>query len=193
MSQVLGLLTALICIISFIPYAKDTLQGKTKPERASWFIWTALGCIAFFSQLAKGATESLWLPGIQTFGDLIVFLLAIKFGVGGFTKRDITALCIAGCGLLLWYLTKEAAIALYIVIGIDAVGSVLTIIKSYEDPWSETLISWVLFSLSGLIAAITVGQWDVILLSYPVYIFLTNLAVIVAIYFGKMKQTERKK
>lgn len=187
MSQLLGFATGIIITVSFLPYVRDTLMGKTKPERASWFIWTVLGGIAFFSQAAKGASTSLLLPGIQTFFELIIFLLAIKFGVGGFTRRDIIALCVAGLGLLLWYFTKEAAIALFIVIGIDAIGTVLTVIKSYEDPWSETLISWVLFSLSGFVTMFTVGSLNIILLSYPFYIFIANVAVITAIYFGKRR------
>jgi hypothetical protein len=168
------------------------LWGNTRPERASWFIWTTLGFIAFFSQAAKGASHSLWLPGIQTFFNVVIFLFGIKYGSGGFTRRDITALCVAGLGLLLWYFTQEAAIALFIVIGIDAVGSYLTIIKSYEHPYSETVISWILFGLSGLITLFTVGKWDIILLAYPLYIFVTNVAVVVAIYAGRFLSAGRR-
>ncbi|KKT58129.1 MAG: hypothetical protein UW52_C0064G0012 [Candidatus Gottesmanbacteria bacterium GW2011_GWA1_44_24b] len=67
MLQTFGLLSAVIFPISYFPYVRDTLRGKTKPERASWFIWATLGAIAFFSQLAKGATDSLWLSGLGTF------------------------------------------------------------------------------------------------------------------------------
>lgn len=188
MTQIFGLLAGVVAIISFLPYIVDIFRGKTKPERASWFIWAVLGGIAFFSQFAKGATDSLWLPGVQTFGVALIFLLAMKFGTGGFAKRDKIALLCAALGLVLWYITSEAAIALFIVIAVDAAASVLTIIKSYEDPESETIISWVLFSVSGILAAFAVGSWNLVLLSYPFYIFLTNAVVVTTIYLGKNKK-----
>src|SRR3989304_2731778 len=75
--------------------------------KGSWFIWTMLGFIAFFSQLAKGATNSLWLTVGQTTSVLIIFLLSLKYGYGGLGKRDLRALIGAGIGLVLWYLTRE--------------------------------------------------------------------------------------
>jgi len=185
MLQTFGLLSAVIFPISYFPYVRDTLRGKTKPERASWFIWATLGAIAFFSQLAKGATDSLWLSGLGTFYSILIFLLSVRYGVGGFTKRDIVALCVAGIGLLLWSITKEAAIALFLVIIVDSAGAILTIIKSYEKPESETLITWVLDGTAGLLSALSVGSLNIILLAYPLYICLANFATVAAILVGE--------
>ncbi len=134
MLQFFGYTSAVLSIVMVIPYIKDVLALTTKPERASWFIWTVLGIIAFASQLAKGATESLWLTGGQTVAVLIVFLLALKYGAGGLGGRDIKALMAVGIGLILWYFTKEAAYALFIVIAIDGIGTLLTVVKAYQDP-----------------------------------------------------------
>ncbi len=182
-----GYIAGILSAISYVPYVRDIFKGITRPERASWLIWSVLGSIAFFSQLAKGATDSLWLTGVQTFGVLLVFLLSIKFGIGGLTKRDVIALIAAGAGIILWYLTKEAAVALFITIAIDAVGGVLTVIKSYEDPSSETISTWLLSGSAGIFAAIAVGKPDVVLLAYPLYILLINFSVVFAIHLGKRK------
>lgn len=53
MSQFLGLVSGLVSIICYLPYIRDILKKTTKPERASWLIWTALGSIAFFLNLLK--------------------------------------------------------------------------------------------------------------------------------------------
>ena len=188
-----GVTAALISILSFIPYIRDIVRGKTHPERASWFIWTALGSIAFFSQMAKGATDSLWMTGAQTLGVVVIFLLALRFGTGGLTKRDVVALVFAGIGLLLWYFTNEAAIALFLVIIIDGIGSLLTAIKSYEKPESETLISWVLFGISGLFGMVSVGSFDLILLAYPFYIVVANIVIVLVIYRGKRRLSAAQK
>lgn len=182
-----GYLSGIAILLSFVPYIKDMFHGKTKPERISWLIWSILGSIAFFSQLAKGASYSLVMTGAQAIGDLFIFILAIKYGLGGFLKRDIIALVGAGVGLFLWYITKEAAIALFIVIFIDAIGAVLTVIKSYENPATETISSWVLTGIGGLLSCIAVGSFDFILLVFPFYILLASLAILTAIKLGFLR------
>jgi hypothetical protein len=182
-----GYMSGILSALSYVPYVRDILKIKTKPERASWLIWTTLGSIAFFSQLAKGATDSLWLVGIQTLGVLIVFILSIKYGVGGLTKLDVFSLVMAGVGLILWYITQEPATALLIVIIIDFIGGALTVRKSYYDPESETLITWLLSGIAGIFAMFAVGSLNFILLAYPVYIFLINFAVVGAILVGRRR------
>ncbi|HEX7042827.1 MAG TPA: hypothetical protein VF189_06250 [Patescibacteria group bacterium] len=191
MLEILGIASGLISVSAYIPYIIDVIKKTTQPERASWLIWFVLTAIAFFSQLAKGASNSLWLPGIETCGLGIVLILSLKYGVGGLVKKDLLALAAAGIGLILWYFTKEPAVALYIIIGIDSIGTVLTVQKAYEDPESETFITWVLVAVAGILSMIAVGKIDIILLSYPFYIFLANAAVAFAMMIGK-KPKKRK-
>jgi hypothetical protein len=193
MLKTFGIVSGLLAIVAVIPYIRDIIKKTTRPERASWLIWTVLGGIAFFSQLAKGATNSLWMTGLSTLCVLVVFLLSLKHGEGGLVKRDIAALLFAFLGLVLWYFTKDATVALLIVIAVDLSGSVLTIIKSYKDPESETMSTWVLASISGLFGTLSVGSFNWVLLMYPLYILLANSAVTVAILLGKRNKHGRRK
>lgn len=192
MLEALGFLSGVLGLVYCFPYIRDILKGKTKPERASWLIWTVLGSISFFSQLAKGATNSLWMTGADTLGVAIIYLLAIRYGEGGLAPRDIKALLVAAFGLVVWYFTKEPAFALLIVILVDGAGAILTLLKAYEDPESETMSAWFISGLSGFVAALAVGSFDWILLSYPIYIWLANWLVIVAMILGKRKINKSK-
>ena len=183
-TQLAGYLSGLVILASFFPYTRDIFLGKTKPERASWFIWSILNLIIFSALLSKQANYSLVLPGSQALGDLFIFFLAIKYGVGGFLKRDIIALIGAGIGLLLWYITKEPLIAVFIAIFIDGTGYFLTIAKTYENPDTETVSSWVLNFLGGLFACFAVGSLNASYLIFPVYICIGSLAILVAIQLG---------
>jgi len=183
--QFFGYLSAIVNIVALIPYIRDILKGKTKPERASWFIWTILGIIAFLSQLAKGATNSLWLVGASVFGAFVIAVLSLRYGTGGFTKRDKISLSIAGLGILLWFFTKEASLALYITILVNSVGSYLTTIKAFTHPNSETLSTWILATFSGIFSALSVGKLSFILLIYPLYVVIANFLVVIAILLGK--------
>ncbi len=187
MLAIFGYISALLSILMVVPYIRDIFLLKTKPERASWFIWTVLGFIAFFSQLAKGATDSLWLTAGQTLAVLIIVILSIKYGAGGFTKRDIRALIAAGIGLILWYITNEAAWALFFVIAIDSIGTLLTAVKAYEDPESETFSTWIMSGTSGIFGALAVGVLNPVLLAYPLYLVVANYLIVVMILLGKRK------
>jgi len=187
MLQIFGYFSAILSIIMIIPYIRDILLLKTKPERGSWIIWTILGFISFISQMAKGATDSLWMTAGQTIAVLIISLLSIKYGYGGFGKRDIKALFGAGVGLVLWYLTREAAIALIIIILVDGIGTLLTALKSYKDPESETLVTWILSGTSGIFGMLAVGNINLILLAYPLYIMMANYLIVGAIVLGKRR------
>lgn len=37
-----------------LTYIKSTLEGKTRPNRVSWFMWTLAPYIAFAAQLHEG-------------------------------------------------------------------------------------------------------------------------------------------
>ncbi len=188
MLNLVGILAGFLALIQFVPYIRDILRRKTKPERASWVIWTALSGVIFASQAAKGGGASLWMSAAQGLGNLIILILAFKFGAGGFSRRDHTALALATIGLILWGVTKEPTVALVIAIAVDAIGATLTIIKAYHDPESETMSTWILSDLSGLFSALAVGEASFALLAYPIYVSIANTGVIGGMIIGKWRQ-----
>jgi hypothetical protein len=187
MLEFLGIAAGLLAAASYIPYAYDIVAKKVRPERASWIIWLVLALIAFTTQLAEGASASLWFTGLDSLGVIIILVLSAKYGTGGLSRRDYAALVAAAIGLVLWYLTRHAAIALGITLIIDAIGTSLTVVKTFEDPSSETYPMWTIVTIAGLMATVSVGQLNPVLLAYPVYILLANFAVVVAIFLGRRK------
>lgn len=182
----IGYLSGVIGLLAVVPYLRGIFKKETKPERASWLIWTIVDVIAFFSQLAKGASNSLFMTGAYALGDISIFLLAFKYGYGSkLLKRDVIALFGVGISLVFWYLTKEAATAIFIIIMTDAIAGILTVIKSYESPTTENMTKWILTVIASLLASIAVGSLNVILIAFPLYIFLESVAIIVAIELGR--------
>lgn len=190
-AQIFGYLSGIAILLSFVPYTKDIFLNKTKPERASWFIWAVLGLISFSTLLAKGAKYSLLLPAGQALGDIFIFILAIKYGIGGFKKRDIIALIAAGIGLILWFLTKEPLTALFIAVFIDGTGAFLTTIKSYEQPETETISAWWLTFLGGLFSCFSVKNFNITLLIFPIYICIASGSILLAIKLGSQKKLKK--
>jgi len=170
MESFFGALAVLLALAQCVPYIYDILRGRTKPQRAAWLIWFALGGVLVFSQMAKGGHASVWVSLMHMAANLTVFLLALKYGYGRFTKLDWGSLALAGFGMVLWWYTKEPATALLIAILVDSIGVALVVKKAYREPHSETLVSWVLGVGVGLSATLAVGSFNPILLAYPVYV-----------------------
>jgi hypothetical protein len=187
MLETFGYISGILMMFSVIPYAKSILKGETKPHRITWLIWTVLVLIAFFSQLAKGASWSLLLTAGDAVAILVTFILSIKYGVGGFQKWDILSLIGALFSLFLWYITSEPAFALFLIIIIDIIGANLTIIKTWKNPETENWVGWAICGAGGLFGVFAVGSFNLVLLSYPMYICIINSIVAIIILIRKKR------
>ncbi len=159
----------------------------------TWFIWCVLLSIAFFAQLSKGGTWSLITTAVDLLGVVIIFILSIKYGVGGATKLDKLVLAGAGVGLVLWYFTSEPLFALLITIFIDFIAGLLTIIKTYKQPETETFIAYMICGTGGLLGALAVGKYNFSLLIFPVWICLFNYAIGMTVIFGRRNVLRKQK
>ncbi|MEL6807028.1 MAG: hypothetical protein AAFO97_04535 [Pseudomonadota bacterium] len=186
--RTLGLASALLSVYAFAPYIRDTLSGRTQPQRASWLIWSVLGCIALMSQIAEGATSSLWFPVFQVGGTIAVFLITIRRGTGALLRQgDMPILGAAALGLILWSLTDNSLYALTVTIGISLLGGMATVKKAYLFPNSETLSTWVWSLCASCLAMLAVGKLDWVLLAYPMYLFTLYAAILIGIAMGRAR------
>ena len=186
--RTLGLASALLSVYAFAPYIRDTLSGRTRPQRASWLIWSVLGCIALMSQIAEGATSSLWFPVFQVGGTIAVFLTTMRRGTGPLLRQgDMPILGAAALGLILWSLTDNSLYALTITIGISLLGGMATVKKAYLFPNSETHSTWVWSLCASCLAMLAVGRLDWVLLAYPMYLFTLYAAILIGIGMGRAR------
>jgi hypothetical protein len=185
---IVGLSGALVALLDPIPYVRDILRGRTRPYRATWLIWSALGVLTFCSQVADGGTWSVAAVGVQAAATMFVFALSIRRGEGGVRPTDAALLLLAAGGAGLWVLWSEPVVATLFVIAADAVGVAMMLPKARHDPWSETRSSYVLASASGVLSTIAVGTLDASLMLYPAYTACANGVTALVITAGR-KQT----
>jgi hypothetical protein len=187
MQEIFAVVSAVLIFVASPPYIIDTIKGKTKPERVTWFIFSILGIIAFISQLLLGASWSLVFSGLDTVCSILIFSLSIKFGVGGHTKLDIAAIFIATIGVLIAVLAKEPIISLLGVILADLSGVILTIKKTFLNPKSETSITWILVGTASLFGILSVNKISFGILLYPVYLLIANYSIPLVQLIGKLR------
>ncbi|NRB34851.1 MAG: hypothetical protein HRU31_08895 [Rhodobacteraceae bacterium] len=87
------------------------LAGRTRPERASWLIWSVLGSIFLLCLLEEGGEAPVLFACIRVGGAVSIFAPSIFCGLG--------------C-----YLSRRDAMVL---------GVALTVVKAYRMPETETL------------------------------------------------------
>ena len=173
----LGVLAAVVGVADTLPYIRDTLRGATRPHRGTWLIWGVLGIVVCVSQRADGASWSLVMAGSQAVLTVLVFLLALRRGEGGVSRVDALMIAIAAGGVSGWILSDEPIVATLCVVAADSIGVALMLPKTYRDPDSETLITFALASVAGVLAAGAVAALDPALLLYPAYYCLANAAI----------------
>jgi hypothetical protein len=170
----LGVLAGLLGVFDTFPYIRDTLRGATRPHRGTWLIWSVLGIVVCLSQRADGASWSLVMAAVQALATALTFVLAIRRGEGGVSRVDALMIAVAAGGVSGWILADEPLVATACVVGADLIGVALMVPKTCRDPDSETLITFALASVAGMLAAAAVGAPDASLLLYPAYYCLAN-------------------
>lgn len=173
----LGLLSGLVFLIADIPYIRDIFRGKTKPHRVSWFLYFVINAVNVANQAASGATNSLWLPIVSTVITFGIFILSIKRGMGGYTKLDLLCFVGALAGLFLWFVFKTPLASTIVNVIAITLAVVPTIKKSFTHPETETAITYLIASTSGLLAALSVGSLNFRLLLLPAHDFVIQIVI----------------
>jgi hypothetical protein len=135
----LGFAATGLAIISYIPYIREMLNGKTKPHAFSWLIWTIITYIAGTAQLTGGGG---WGSMVAfTTGTISAWIAYYSFRHRAITitKSDWVSLIIALGAIPLWLITKQPLFSVIIISIIDLVAFWITIRKTYNLPYSENL------------------------------------------------------
>lgn len=188
----LGIAAGVINTIGLLPYLRDIFRHKTKPERATWWIWLVLNFIALSAQWAAGATWSLGLTVGQIVAVGFIAILSITHGFGTFRAKHYISLLIAAAGIGLWKLTNDPLVALVVVVAIDFMAFWLTIVKTWHAPRTETLSAWVFATVAGACGVVAVGDYgDVTKMIYPFYILIGNSFLVWVIVYRRKSHVHK--
>lgn len=164
---------AFISFFGALSYLKDTLKGKAKPNKVSWFVWTLAPFIAFWATVQQGVGIQSLLTFMVGFNPLLIFLASFvnKKAYWKVTKLDLTCGTLAIAGLILWQITNIANLAIFFSIFADGIAAIPTIIKSYNEPETENPNVFLGSGIAALITLFTIKMWDFEQYAFPAYIF----------------------
>jgi hypothetical protein len=175
-----GSLGAALSLVGSYLYLRGIRRGGTLPHRGSWIVWTVIAVVAAASDGAAGGRWSLLVLGVQALGTLVVTAWALRYGVGWLTPTNLGMLALAALGVLGWTTLADPTAAAACAAAADAAGLVAMMPKTWADPFSETVSTYALAGVTGLLGALAVHAWSAALL-FPVYFCLGNAATALVI------------
>ncbi len=178
----IGQAAGAVSFVAYVLYYISIIQGRSRPNRATWIILTVVGVLIAASYYASGARNTMWVALAYTIGPFIAALLAFKYGEGGTTRFDI--FCLAGCAfsVVLWALSENPLYTLIINIVIDFLGILPTLKKSFFDPLSEDALAWSVTTVSNALNIFAIEAWVFSIAVYPVYMLAVNGLVTLFIF-----------
>ena len=178
-----GVVSSLYILIGAIPYIKDIFKKQVHPHVLSWLGWgliTGLGAAAMF---ADGSTWMAVIVFANTVACLsIVFFSVIrKIGVWETSHFDWFFFFMGILGLVLWQTVHLPVLALICAMVADFAFGLPTIIKTYNDPETETPFVWVAATLSGFFSLFAIQTIAFHEIAYPVFLLMFDSTVLLLV------------
>jgi len=174
---------AMLPVVGGVHYALDTLKGITRPNRASWLLWSIAPAIAFVAELAQHTPiEIAALTLAFSFASFMVVLasFANPQAYWKITRFDIACGLLALIALCLWAITGQGNIAIICAIIIDFLASLPTIGKLYHHSESERGIVYVACIAGALITLGTIKTWTFASYGVPLYYLVIDSVLLAA-------------
>ena len=186
------LITGFLAGISSLLYIISILRGKNKPQRITRFVVFGTILLGTFALYANHDWPTFWLNVVYCVSNLLIFLLSIKYGMGGWAKTDIACLVISGIGILIWQITSEPLLALFASIFANIIGNIPALLKTYKFPKTETWIYYFLGIFANGIILFAQKSFSFGKYVFPIYIVLLNTTFLFLILRGVILKTIKK-
>jgi hypothetical protein len=183
---ILGIIAGVIAFLAYVIYIISIFRRKSKPNRATWWIWSFMGLVLAISYHSSGASNTIWVPYVEFLGPFIIALLSIKYGEGSLkNKTDLWCLLGAIFSVILWIIFDNPVIALVTNLAIDSFAIIPTIKKSYLRPEGEDFWAWFGTGIADSLNLFAVERFSFAILLYPIYMLVSDLIIIFILLFKK--------
>jgi hypothetical protein len=180
-------LSAAIFLAAYFPYFRDIFKKRTTPHAYTWLIWAITqGTAVLGLWYGKGGIGTLGLAVSEIFV-IIIFFLSLKYGTRNITVGDTIAFVAALLAIVVWWQLDQPLFAILMVSAIDALAYIPSYRKTWEEPWSETLISWALFLTGDIFAIAALTEYNTLTVAYLTTLILCNIIFVILCLFRRNK------
>ena len=165
-------------------YLRDTLRGTTQPNRVTWCLWAVAPLLAAAAEFHAGVGLRTLTTFTIGFMPLLVFVASFHNPAAVWKIRRIDYVCGAFslAGTVAWLVTENGVIAIAAAIVADFLAGVPTVMKSWTNPDSETVTTYVGAAINSGILLLTIVHWTFDVAAFPAFIFV--FASVQAVFVG---------
>lgn len=180
-----AILAAVITVAGNVAYARDTVRGRTQPNRVTWGLWSLAPMIAFAAELVQHAGLNALLTFAVGFGPLLV--VAASFldpkAYARLTTLDIACGVLSLGALIGWALTRRGDVAIALSLISDGLGAVPTLRKAYREPATESASAFVADVIGAALTLLTIpaARFGFATAAFPAYILMMAFTLSVLI------------
>lgn len=175
MASFFGVLALVLSFGVTIPYAADLVKGRAKLARSTRVLFLLLMLVVLVVQSREFTGWVLFLTVGEVLSQALLFILAIRYGVGGLSRSDIICYIAFAMSLSAYLMTKDAALALTLLIVTDAIAFTPTVVKIWRDPSSDTWMYFVVGGVGAAGAALLARDTNTYMeIAFPVYILVAD-------------------
>jgi hypothetical protein len=154
-------------------YVWDTLRGTTQPNRVTWLLWAFAPLLAFAVEIRSGIGLRALTTFIIGFMPLLVFVASFHNSAAVWKIRRLDYVCgaMSLAGTAAWLATRNGVVAIVAAIAADFLAGIPTMVKSWSNPKSETVTSYIGAVLNSGILLLTIHRWTTDVAAFPLFIF----------------------
>jgi len=179
------IVSALLMLWGGYDYLRDTLSGRTKPNRVSWFLWALAPLVSLGAAFSVDA--DMWASVRVVVGGVVpgvIFLgsFANRNSYWRITRFDWFCGGLSLAALFFWQLVDSPLIAVLLATLANTFASVPTFVKAWNFPETESRLIYVTSFLSAILIIPAIPVWTVENSAFQIGLMVTTGALLGAIY-----------
>jgi hypothetical protein len=153
-------------------YLRDTLRGTTQPNRVTWLLWAVAPLLAAAVEFKSGVGLRALTTFMVGFMPLLVFIASFHnpLAVWKIGRLDYVCGALSVAGTIGWLVTQSGLVAIVAALVADLLAGIPTVVKSWTNPESESVSSYVGAVANAGILLLTVDTWTTEVVAFPLYI-----------------------
>ena len=181
----LVIISALLLLWGGYAYFRDTLAGRTKPNRVSWFLWALAPLVSLGA--AFSADADIWASVRVLVGGVVPAVIFLGSFVNRksywqLTRFDWFCGGLSLTALLFWQFANSPLIAVLLATAANTFASIPTFIKAWNFPETETRLIFINSFLSAVLIIPAIPVWNIANSAFQIGLMLTTGAMLLAVY-----------
>ncbi len=181
----LVIISTLLMLWGGYAYFRDTLAGRTKPNRVSWFLWALAPLVSLGA--AFSADADIWASVRVLVGGVVpgVIFLGSFFNRKSYwqlTRFDWICGGLSLTALLFWQLASSPLIAVLLAAAANTFALIPTFIKAWNFPETETRLIYINSFLSAVLIIPAIPVWNIANSAFQISLMLGTGVMLVAVY-----------